>query len=316
MTVIMQGELAAEVWRGTVDAWECDEMGHMNVRFYVTRAIEGLAGAAGALGLPRAFAPGAASTLVLRDLHIRFLREALEGAAIHLTVGVVAIGADDVELAMVLHHSQTGEPCAAFVARAVHATASEGRPFPWSEKARAAADTLKVERPAFLGPRSLEITPITATPACRTRALELGLPVTAQGLVREGDCDAFRRLRPDALMGKFSDAATHLYWPMAAFDQQDMPGKRIGRAMVEARLVFLEPVPMGARIEVRSSLVRIQPKTEQLRHWVLDADDGRPVALAEAVGASLDLDARRMLPFTDAGRAFRESLVNPALTLV
>ena len=39
-----------EVWRGGVNTWECDEMGHMNVRFYVSRFIEGLAGLALRLG--------------------------------------------------------------------------------------------------------------------------------------------------------------------------------------------------------------------------------------------------------------------------
>ena len=44
-----------EVWRGAVQAWECDEMGHMNVRFHLAKAMQGLAGAAAALGMPHAF---------------------------------------------------------------------------------------------------------------------------------------------------------------------------------------------------------------------------------------------------------------------
>ena len=38
-------------YRGGVNTWECDEMGHMNVRFYVTKAEEGLGVFASALGL-------------------------------------------------------------------------------------------------------------------------------------------------------------------------------------------------------------------------------------------------------------------------
>ena len=65
-----------EVWRGGVNTWECDRMGHMNVRFYVARAMEGLAGAAAALGMGVAFTAHAAATLIVREHHIRFLREA------------------------------------------------------------------------------------------------------------------------------------------------------------------------------------------------------------------------------------------------
>ena len=48
-----------EVWRGGVNTWECDRMGHLNVRFHVAHAAEGLVGLAAGLGLPRAFAPAA-----------------------------------------------------------------------------------------------------------------------------------------------------------------------------------------------------------------------------------------------------------------
>ena len=48
-----------EVWRGAVNAWTCDEMGHMNVRFYLAHALEGLAGVALALGLDDAYSPKA-----------------------------------------------------------------------------------------------------------------------------------------------------------------------------------------------------------------------------------------------------------------
>ena len=34
--------LGPVVWRGGVNTWECDEMGHMNVRFYLAKAMEGL----------------------------------------------------------------------------------------------------------------------------------------------------------------------------------------------------------------------------------------------------------------------------------
>lgn len=53
----MTNDTGVEVWRGGVNVWECDEMGHMNVRFYVTRAMQGLVGLAAELGMPEAFSP-------------------------------------------------------------------------------------------------------------------------------------------------------------------------------------------------------------------------------------------------------------------
>ena len=34
----------ATLWQGTANAWECDEMGHMNVRFYAAKVEEALDG--------------------------------------------------------------------------------------------------------------------------------------------------------------------------------------------------------------------------------------------------------------------------------
>src|ERR1700761_1671694 len=82
---------AVEIWRGGVNTWECDEMGHMNVRFYVARFMEGLGGLALRLGLPQAFSAHANATLTVREHHIRFLKEAHAGAPLHMEGGVIEI---------------------------------------------------------------------------------------------------------------------------------------------------------------------------------------------------------------------------------
>ena len=80
-----------EVWRGGVNTWECDEMGHMNVRFYVARMMEGLAELAHVAGLEHAFRPNAPSTLAPRDQHIRFIKEAHAGKPWTMTACVLEV---------------------------------------------------------------------------------------------------------------------------------------------------------------------------------------------------------------------------------
>ena len=79
-----------EIWRGGATPWQCDEMGHMNVRFYLSAANEGMANLAALMGMPRAFTPGASSTLLLQEHHVRFLKEARPGAGLVMTGGVLA----------------------------------------------------------------------------------------------------------------------------------------------------------------------------------------------------------------------------------
>ena len=58
----MSVQYGAELWRGGVTPWQCDEMGHMNVRLYLAAANEGLTNLAAMLGMPHAYTPSASST--------------------------------------------------------------------------------------------------------------------------------------------------------------------------------------------------------------------------------------------------------------
>jgi acyl-CoA thioesterase FadM len=57
-----------------------------------------------------AFAAHAGSTLLIREQHIRFLREAHAGAALHMTGGVLEINADEARVLMLLWHSDSAAP--------------------------------------------------------------------------------------------------------------------------------------------------------------------------------------------------------------
>ena len=193
-------EQGVEVWSGGVNTWECDEMGHMNVRFWVAKAQEGLAGLAAQLGMPRAFARDGESTLVVREQHIRFLREAKAGASLHMTGGVVAIGECDARLLLVIRHLD-GQPAATFQLVVDHATARELRPFPWPQRLRERAAEFMVDVPAFAAARSIDLSPVVAT-ASLPRADELGLKRIGLGVIGPTECDVFGRMRPELFIGR------------------------------------------------------------------------------------------------------------------
>ena len=65
--------------KGSTNSWDCDEMGHMNVRVYVEKALEGLGEFAAAIHMPHAYKANGTSTLLPREHHIRFNRESRPG---------------------------------------------------------------------------------------------------------------------------------------------------------------------------------------------------------------------------------------------
>jgi acyl-CoA thioester hydrolase len=279
-----------EVWRGAVAAWECDEMGHMNVRFHLARAMQGLAAFAAALGMPNAFGADAAASLVVRGHHIRFLREARAGAPLHMTAGVLAMDESAATLIQTLTHSRSGEVAAHFVTRLVHATAQEGRAFPWPQRAVEAARGLTVALPADAGPRGVP----EAGPAAVDGNQAQKLPPAARGVVAAEDCDVFGRMRTELVLGWIAQAIPHMVEPFRQEGEAVVgPGGRVGGAALEYRLSYFGAPGPGDLLEVRSGLVELGHKLGRMRHWLIDPRTGAAWAEAENLSVNFDLDTRK-----------------------
>jgi len=309
-------QLGIEVWRGCVNTWECDEMGHMNVRFYVVRAMEGLVGLAAALGMPQAFSPFANATLILREQHIRFLREARPGAPLHMRGGVIAIDETEARLLLVLFHA-SGEPAASFQVVVAHVTAGDDpRPFPWPRQSRELAEALTLAAPAYAAARSVNLAPFVSR-ASLAEADRLGLTAISAGAFAGQDCDVFGRMRPEQFIGRVSDGIATLASSTRAviLDNAEPRPQRIGGAVLEYRLAHLAWPRAGDRFVVRSGMAGIDERTQRLMHWMLDPNSGKAWGTSEAVAVTLDLDARKIVTVSPAARKALEARVIAGLTL-
>jgi acyl-CoA thioester hydrolase len=289
-----------EIWRGGVTPWQCDEMGHMNVQFYLTIAAQGLAGLAAMLGMPHAFTAGASSTLQVREHHVRFLKEARPGAGLVMTGGLLDIGETEATLLQLLYHV-TGEPAAAITAKVVHVTPRDLRPFPWTKATRERVDAMRIGAPAFAGPRSISVEPVETMASVR-QAEALGLPVVASGAVTPADCDVFGRMLPDHLLNRIYASVGHMIRPshQALLEAHPEFQGRLGGAAVEYRAVYHAWPRAGDRVELRSAHRALTAKSRRVVHWLLDPTSGRPWASGEVVSLFLDLEARKSLTLSEA----------------
>lgn len=73
----MSGSL---LWRGNANAWECDELGHLNVMFYITKAMQALETLSHQFGMHQAFSQQALASLQVNSYQVRYLAEARAGA--------------------------------------------------------------------------------------------------------------------------------------------------------------------------------------------------------------------------------------------
>ena len=303
-----------EVWRGGVNAWECDEMGHMNVRFHLTRAQEGLAGLARRLRLPDAFRSDAVSTLNVREMHVRFHREAHAGAPLSMSGAVTRWGGSDADVALVLRHPDE-TVASTFRLRVEHAT-PEGRVFAWPDRAREAAQALISEVPTEAQGRSLAFGDDPQVSASLARADALDLVCIGRGVLQPSGCDVHGRMRPDEFIGRVSDGAARLVRPLReAARACNAEARRVGGAVLEYRLLIREPARAGDHLELRSGLVASEGKVTRVVHWMLDPERSRPWVSSEAVVVSFDLDTRKALAIAGEARQALAAHLKPELGL-
>ena len=301
-----------EVWRGSVNSWECDQMGHMNVRFYVARAMEGLVGVAAALGLAGAFRADSQATLRVRDHHIRFLREARAGMPLIMRAGIVELDESEARVLQLLIHAGSGELAASFQTVVEHVTSREGRPFAWSPAVRARASRPRPsDIPAGAAPRSLTLDAPSGR-ASVAEAERLNLIAIASGAFTAQDCDVFGRVNAEHIIGRVADGIPTLTTDLAGGAAR-LEGR--GGAVLEYRLAYAAWPGAGDRYEVRSGLVGFDDRAQRVAHWILDPVTGAPWATSEALAIALDLAARKIVPLTDEAKARLSERVTPGLSL-
>ncbi|HRO03573.1 MAG TPA: thioesterase family protein, partial [Terricaulis sp.] len=125
--------LPAPLYQGSVNTWECDDGGHLNVRFHFERAMIGLAHFARHLEIPRAFTNAGGSTLAPLEAHARFLKEARPGAPLVMHGAVVRMDESEALLCLDMRHAD-GAPASCFTIRAAHVDTRQFQPFPWSAR--------------------------------------------------------------------------------------------------------------------------------------------------------------------------------------
>lgn len=297
-----------EIWRGGVNPWDCDAMGHMNVRHYVARAMEGLVTLAADMGMPRAFSAQTTATLRVREHHIRFLREAHAGDSLHMTGGVLEIGEADARLLQIITHAASGQPAAVFQTLVEHVAPQQETVFPWPARIREAAKGLMLEVPNAVRPRSLQPAAADVT-ASLERARAMGIERFALGAVGPQDCDVFGRMRTEGVMARISEGAAH-YMVTARDVMGEGEAASLGSAAVEFRLVYERWPRAGDRVAVHSGLAAADARSNTLVHWVLDPETGDPWAAAEHVVILFDMATRKMVkPPTDAAAKMRAGVI-------
>jgi len=285
------------VWQGIANKWDCDEMGHMNVRIYVEKALEGLGVFAAQIGMPNAYKPNSPSTLIPADQHIRYIREVHAGNPVSMTACVLEVGECDAVIYQDMRHGD-GRCAAAFRTRIVHANAKTCAPFPWSTRSRAALEALIDTPPDETAPRSIDPkqAPLASTETNMSAVDKVRPPMVGMGAISPQHCDVFGRMVHSWFIGRISDSVPNLLYEWRQKIANNPDGKPAGGAVLEYRLVYRRWPQAGDVYQVHTSFGGEFGKAHALNHWVMDPLSGKAWVTCQAVAVTFDLETRKVIP--------------------
>ncbi|HET6334678.1 MAG TPA: thioesterase family protein [Polyangiales bacterium] len=299
-----------EVLRSSVNEWECDQMGHLNVRHYFGRANEGLALLLAELGLGPSRLRQEGLAVRALDQHVRFQREMRPGTAYCVRAGVVSATSDVLHTYQEIDVRPQAELSATFLSDLGLYQASTGirRPFP--AQLAALSDSIQAEVPPHGAARGITRDQPRA-PMTRTEAIERGLVGAFLGPVRAEECDPNGLMRESGMMAKVADGMSHFFLALRERPRAD----GVGGAALEYRFVFRKWPRLGDFVEVRSGLKGLGAKTYQICHFIFDVESGECLASSEAVTVSFDLTTRKAMEIPPDFRASLEQQVIPGLAV-
>lgn len=304
-----------EVARSSVQTWECDQMGHMNVQFYVDKATQGLAALAVKLGLGRRFVASEGARLFARDHHVRFLREQRPGAPYFWRSGVLEVHDYSLRVYSEMVNTVSGDIAATVTAEVELLDEEKRSVLPLPAKAKTAAHGLMIELPAHGAPRGLTMDTPRAAPTLAD-ADKMGMTSTFTGEVLDDMCDGQNFMTTRFYMGIVSDSIPNLLAKTRGEDRSSsIAGGNIGGAALEYRFIYRRMPQLGDVLTLRSGLKAVSEKTYVWAHWLFDYETGACVSTSEAVAISLDLVARKAVPIPEQMRLGLEKLVIPGLSV-
>jgi acyl-CoA thioester hydrolase len=121
---------------------------------------------------------------------------------------------------------------------------------------------------------------------------------TYRGVVYPWQMDHMDHMNVQFYTARFDEATWHLFAALGMSTGYFRKNKR-GMAALEQRTLYRKELQAGALIRIASELLEAKPKTIRFVHRMYEIESGEEVATTELVGAHIDTDARKAVPFPE-----------------
>ena len=301
-----------ETVRGSVQTWECDMNGHMNVQFYVAHAMDGLRVLGHILGIGPDYQRDLGAGLLPVEQHIRYHCESHPGDPFCVRAGILEAELEQLRVVQEMRRIPDDELIATFVSRIELKDLRSRNTTHFPPATLETAARHRVELPAHAAIRGVSSAPLRTPPTLK-EAGELGLQHTHSSIVNHREDDGFGHMGIQGFMARVSDAYPVLMAIIPAFRHIDQHG--LGGAALEYRFRYRQVPRINDIVTIRSGVSQVGSKTYNFCHWLFDQTSKTCLATAEVVAIPLDLKTRRAVALPEQDRLELSEQVIDGLTL-
>ncbi len=277
------------VYRNSVQSWEIDQMGHMNVQFYFEKALQGCVVLWRDLGIGEQYTELGNQNIFLKKAHIRFLREQRPGSPFFIQAGILEVNQFSIKIYLELIETITENVSATFN---FEFSFNDNFSFDRRESLNKNIKKHQMELPEYGKARGLSMN--DEVPLSLSQASDKDMLDSFEAVVLLRQCDDNKFIKPSSYMGIVSDSTPHLLAYTGTIDENGMTN--VGSAALEYRFDFLKYASLGTHLKTKSAVGSIAGKTFVWKHWIFDVANGDAVAIASAVAVTMDLKKRKSIP--------------------
>lgn len=279
-------------WAGDCSAWECDELGHLNMSFYFDKFEQARMGLFIRLGLTNSFRSGCVSTIRSRDVHIKYMAEARPGQPLRVESAILSLDEGTARIGHIMYH-RDGRIAATLNEHVEHVYLPTLRVFRWPSRLQSAAKDFMDQLPAAAEARNLSLT--SEMPAMSAAALtQAGAIGIGGGVFRSDDAlpaghvpfsRIFRRIT--TTLGWYQHG-----WP--EFEDHDYAAAGGSAVVLEIRLAMHRFARVGSAYDLQPAVVGADGYIRTIMHNVIDIHDGESIASGYAAGGLFNLNTRKL----------------------
>ena len=266
------------------------------MRHYIHKTDEARRGLIIRLGLPRAYHPGVASSVRVRDIHIKYQGEARPGDPLRIVSGVLELGEATARLCHIMTH-RDGRIAATMVETIEHVYLPEDRVFAWPKRVRENISEFTVKLPAPAKARNID-GQVPFKGMSLTGLEAAGAKIVGAGVFGKSELDITNRVTMGGFFGRTTSTVGWFREGWPEFDDPAYHESGKSGALLEMRAVIHRYPGQGDAYVYLPALTRANAYTRELVHNIVDPVSGLSWVSMVASGCKFDLKARKLIKMT------------------